>query len=219
MKLFRKSGPDRCWICSSIRDLTGEHKFKASDLRRHFPGETMVVGRPNERRKVAHGPNSVHLKYESRICGTCNSSTTQASDRAYDALIRTIEAGGSNGVAIDNASPASSKSPPEIPGGHLWRPPSVFATEPVSAWWTTGPPPIGYVRTGHAIPWLHPPTDGVRPARDNTVPRGRVLRPPARRGRHRAASSSLTGSICQSGAQSPSRIHRLSPGNNAPVRP
>jgi hypothetical protein len=82
------------------------------------------------------------------------------------------------------------------------------------------PPPIEYVPTGDATPKPPPTTDGVRPARDNTAPRGRVLRPAAHRERHRAVSSSPAGGICQRGAQSLSRMtHHLSAGNNVPVRP
>lgn len=104
MLLLRRSSAGTCWICGSKSSPTREHKFKASDLRRHF-GTTTVHVRAGEGTdvRVAQGPSSSHLKYESTICERCNSATTQESDRAYDRLIEYIERNGSDIAAITNA--------------------------------------------------------------------------------------------------------------------
>jgi hypothetical protein len=85
---------DQCWICGSKDNPTREHKFKASDIRRQYGDETMFIGRDEDNgfsSRRAQGPNSKHLKFVSAICHHCNSTRTQASDRAYEQFIRTIE--------------------------------------------------------------------------------------------------------------------------------
>lgn len=73
--------------------MSREHKFKASDLRRHFGKKGMVVGRTgrNEKLKSAQGIRSRRLMFDSKICHRCNSVVTQASDRAYDQFIERLE--------------------------------------------------------------------------------------------------------------------------------
>ena len=78
---------DSCWICGSNTDLTREHKVKASDLKRHFPNQQMVVVQAERRPKFAQGPSSASLKFEAKICNLCNSSRTQKADVAYDQFI------------------------------------------------------------------------------------------------------------------------------------
>ena len=83
----------QCWICGSKDNPTREHKFKASDIRRHYGRQTMYVAREEEdgfRSLHAQGPNSKHLKFESVICHHCNSTLTQASDRAYDQFVQVV---------------------------------------------------------------------------------------------------------------------------------
>lgn len=103
MLLLRSSNSKKCWICGSSSELSREHKFKASDIRRQFGREAVVIGHESaslNEKKHAQGANSKHLKYESTICSDCNSSVTQESDRAYDKFINLIEAKGSSEAAI-----------------------------------------------------------------------------------------------------------------------
>jgi len=75
-----------------------EHKFKASDLRRHFGEDEMYVGSTSDnprRGKIAQGVDSKHLKFTNPICERCNSHVTQESDRAYDEFVAQIERRGS----------------------------------------------------------------------------------------------------------------------------
>jgi hypothetical protein len=86
--------PGCCWICGRADGSTREHKFKASDLQRHFGRDEMHVFTDGDFRgpaRVAQGPKSDHLKFQSPICEVCNSSLTQESDRAYDAFIKAVE--------------------------------------------------------------------------------------------------------------------------------
>lgn len=101
--LLRSSNLEKCWICGSTSELSREHKIKASDIRRQFGREAVVIGHESinlDEKKHVQGPNSKHLKYESTICGNCNSYVTQESDRAYDKFISLIEAKGSSEAAI-----------------------------------------------------------------------------------------------------------------------
>src|SRR6516225_8628485 len=83
--------PDKeaCWICGSTQNRTHEHKYKASDLRRIFGTESMLVT-SNGRVRLAQGHSSKFLKFESHICEQCNTKTTQLADRAYDRLIAAL---------------------------------------------------------------------------------------------------------------------------------
>jgi hypothetical protein len=100
--LFQTPLPDRCWICGSTDSLSREHKYKASDLRRHFQSEGMrIFAEGDNTPRIAQGPKSDALKFHSPICNACNSANTQAADRAYDLLVTTIEADGGDLTAID----------------------------------------------------------------------------------------------------------------------
>lgn len=101
--LLRQYPNGTCWICGSNTALTREHKFKASDLRRHFGIGTLIVrsgGDDTSQWRTAQGVKSRHLKYESTICEACNSFVTQESDHAYDELITEIERTGPNEIEI-----------------------------------------------------------------------------------------------------------------------
>ena len=84
--IFSRQILDCCWICGSTEQLTGEHKIKKADLKRH-----QAVG-PKFRRvetgeeQTIQGLNSKLLKFENSICARCNNQTTQAADRSYDAF-------------------------------------------------------------------------------------------------------------------------------------
>ncbi|MBL3619574.1 MAG: hypothetical protein JMN26_17895 [gamma proteobacterium endosymbiont of Lamellibrachia anaximandri] len=67
--------------------MTGEHKIKASALRKEFGTEALVVGvtGPEEgKMKSAQSTNSKHLKFNVSICEACNTSRTQQADREFD---------------------------------------------------------------------------------------------------------------------------------------
>jgi hypothetical protein len=84
----------KCWICGSPAKPSREHKFKASDIRRHFGKGDLYVGSSDDgypSGKIAQGVDSTHLKFENPICERCNSSVTQESDSAYDRFIAQME--------------------------------------------------------------------------------------------------------------------------------
>jgi hypothetical protein len=114
--LFVHSPPrDACWICGSRSKPSREHKFKASDLRRHFgKGKLHVApfGETPSNYKIAQGMGSNHLKFKSSICEWCNSSVTQESDRAYDQFIAQLEIGDANAEELFRAF-----SVPMLPSG------------------------------------------------------------------------------------------------------
>ena len=104
--LLRHYSNGTCWICGSSDRPSREHKFKASDLRRHFGRQEMIVHRHGDDisvARLAQGLKSSHLKFSSTICENCNSSVTQESDRAYEALISYIETCGAEDDAIAKA--------------------------------------------------------------------------------------------------------------------
>jgi hypothetical protein len=76
-----------CCLCGSTERLTGEHKIKASALRKEFGREPLVIvvmDSTEERMKSAQSTNSKHLKFSISICETCNTSRTQQADREFD---------------------------------------------------------------------------------------------------------------------------------------
>lgn len=85
--LWRQSSPNKCCLCgSSNAKLTGEHKIKASLLRKQFGKADLLVGVSGspEKMKAAQSTNSKHLKFEVSLCEDCNSSRTQEPDREFD---------------------------------------------------------------------------------------------------------------------------------------
>jgi len=80
-----------CWVCSSRKGLTAEHKFKASDLRTSFGSEEMLglLGHDPEiesYERELQSPRSKFAKFRASICAECNNARTQKHDRAYDEL-------------------------------------------------------------------------------------------------------------------------------------
>lgn len=76
-----------CCLCGCTENLTGEHKIKASALRKEFGKEALVVGvlGPSDRKmKSAQSANSKHLKFNVSICEACNTSRTQQADQEFD---------------------------------------------------------------------------------------------------------------------------------------
>lgn len=83
-------GTVKCWLCGAETDLSREHKFKASDLRKEFGTGTMhKFG--NEKIKILQGANSKYAKFGYTLCSNCNGSITQGADQAYDEFLKHIE--------------------------------------------------------------------------------------------------------------------------------
>lgn len=83
---FEPYQTDRCCLCGSPESLTGEHKVKASALRKIFGRESMVIGSFDGTSipRSAQGPKSQAFHFSARICASCNSSSTQAPDHEFD---------------------------------------------------------------------------------------------------------------------------------------
>lgn len=80
---------DVCSLCGEPGILTREHKIKASAIREIFGKTKLYIGSTDSehrKAKYAQGPKSNNLKFNSRICGICNSERTQPSDREFDKL-------------------------------------------------------------------------------------------------------------------------------------
>ncbi len=79
-----------CCLCGSSDRLTGEHKIKASALRREFAGEDMVLGNfsfdETGHGKYVQSYRSKVLHFSSRMCSVCNGSRTQPADLEFDRL-------------------------------------------------------------------------------------------------------------------------------------
>lgn len=76
----------RCCLCGSDDSLTGEHKIKASALRKIFGKDSMVIGNFDGKStpRLAQGPKSRAFHFSARVCFLCNSTRTQATDREFD---------------------------------------------------------------------------------------------------------------------------------------
>lgn len=86
--MFREPNTSSCVLCGATQDLTGEHKIKASVLRRTFGKEKLAVSSPGTTKppRFAQSTNSKALKFRARLCQPCNTASTQAPDRAFEAL-------------------------------------------------------------------------------------------------------------------------------------
>lgn len=81
-ELFAANDPERCCVCGSADDLSGEHKVKASTIRSLFSGEPMMIGSfdGESRPRLAQSSKSKAFHFGSKVCGVCNSTRTQAGD-------------------------------------------------------------------------------------------------------------------------------------------
>ena len=78
---------ETCCLCGSSKNLTGEHKIKASVLRSVFGNEKMSIGQITSSTIRARFPQSAKSKmfhFSTRLCAKCNGSRTQAADREFD---------------------------------------------------------------------------------------------------------------------------------------
>ncbi len=78
---------DSCCLCGSTSNLTGEHKFKRSILKKEFSGQLMAIGTfGGTGFRHAQGPKSKQLHFDARLCSLCNGTRTQPADREFDAF-------------------------------------------------------------------------------------------------------------------------------------
>lgn len=79
-----------CWICGEAEGATGEHYFKASDIKLLFPEfdpKKPLYVHKHDRRNIPIGSRkSNHLKSDSRLCEKCNNERTQKHDLAWSIL-------------------------------------------------------------------------------------------------------------------------------------
>jgi hypothetical protein len=101
MLLFQSS-LEKCWICGTDSDLTREHLVKSSELRRYGANLGFdVLSNDGKLIRYAQGVKSDKLKFNSKICGPCNSSTTQRADFVYDNFIKRVSALGGTVSAVN----------------------------------------------------------------------------------------------------------------------
>lgn len=83
---FEPYQEDCCCLCGSGDSLTGEHKIKASVLRKIFGKDAMVIGNFDGESvpRLAQGPKSRAFHFSARMCSLCNGTRTQAADHEFD---------------------------------------------------------------------------------------------------------------------------------------
>ncbi|HEY5602728.1 MAG TPA: hypothetical protein VIM41_06435 [Gammaproteobacteria bacterium] len=88
-----------CWICGADAD-SGEHRVKASDMRRFFgkitPASPVFFHSDDRRNIRIHSAKSDKLKTSKVICQRCNDTHTAKYDDAWTLLSRSILAGWEN---------------------------------------------------------------------------------------------------------------------------
>lgn len=82
---FVKIKEGECLLCGTKGPLTGEHKIKASLIREQFENRTAMISGITAPR-IVQSSRSKSLHFRSKLCEDCNSSRTQAADRAFDVL-------------------------------------------------------------------------------------------------------------------------------------
>jgi hypothetical protein len=108
MKMFEAITDSECCLCGSTSDLTGEHKIKASALRRIFGKDAMIIGHFDGERepRLAQGPKSSEFHFGAKLCGTCNASGTQPADRTFDQFHEEVARRFDAGLGADDLFPA-----------------------------------------------------------------------------------------------------------------
>ncbi|NKX39440.1 hypothetical protein [Tritonibacter mobilis] len=92
-----------CLLCGTAGSLTGEHKIKASLLKEEFGSRKMVMA-GKDVPKVLQSPRSKHVHFTAKICRECNSSRTQAADRAFDRLHQGLKKLRTEGRQLTNSN-------------------------------------------------------------------------------------------------------------------
>ncbi|QSV54668.1 MAG: hypothetical protein HEP80_13055 [Dolichospermum sp. UKL201] len=85
--LFQKHDNPRCFLCGEKGILTGEHKIKAAMLKQEFGNSQLYVcktGETEDKPRLAQSIKSKHLKFNSKICQSCNTDRTQLPDYEFD---------------------------------------------------------------------------------------------------------------------------------------
>lgn len=85
-KFFEPYQAENCCLCGSGKSLTGEHKIKASALRKIFGKDVMFIGKFDGESipRLAQGPKSRAFHFSARMCSLCNGTRTQAADHEFD---------------------------------------------------------------------------------------------------------------------------------------
>jgi hypothetical protein len=82
--------PDLCWICRSNPANSGEHRFKASDVRARVPDlgpdKCVFLQRGRATNDPVISPKARILKYPKSLCTSCNDTLTQPYDLAWEKL-------------------------------------------------------------------------------------------------------------------------------------
>ncbi|PHN70790.1 hypothetical protein AO286_00265 [Pseudomonas syringae] len=83
---FEPYQPETCCLCGARGSFTGEHKIKASAIRKIFGADRMVIGSFDGQGIIrsAQGPKSEAFHFSARMCAQCNGVKTQQADRAFD---------------------------------------------------------------------------------------------------------------------------------------
>ena len=116
-EVFAPHDPDRCCLCGSAQDLTGEHKVKASTIRSLFSGEPMMMGTFDEgaRPRRAQSSKSKAFHFQSKVCAACNSTRTQDADvefaRFDEAARELLGQGADPATAFDDSRYAVGSAP------------------------------------------------------------------------------------------------------------
>lgn len=83
--------PGHCWWCGST-DLSAEHKYKASRVRRALQKDDSLHMIPlEEAPRAVRGRKMNALKFERNLCEDCNNSRSSAFDRSFTHLLRQLE--------------------------------------------------------------------------------------------------------------------------------
>jgi len=85
-RFFKSYQAENCCLCGSSESLTGEHKIKASALRKIFGKDAMVIGDFSSEKTLrsAQGPKSRAFHFSARMCSLCNGTHTQGADHEFD---------------------------------------------------------------------------------------------------------------------------------------
>jgi hypothetical protein len=83
----KKTVMEKCWICKINEANSGEHKFKASDIKKNFGKKNIDALYINQDIVEINKYKDDKLKFEKLICIPCNEKNTRPHDDAYDIFI------------------------------------------------------------------------------------------------------------------------------------
>ena len=76
-----------CLLCGAKEKLTGEHKIKASALKKEFGNNKLCITKSDDNYSYARHAQSIkskYFKFDMLICETCNTASTQPADLEFD---------------------------------------------------------------------------------------------------------------------------------------